>query len=426
MWAIEKGITNGATATTFNPGGTCLRAQVVTFLHRAAGNPEPGSGNNPFTDVKTGDFFYKPVLWAVEKGITNGTTATTFGSYTNCNRAAVVTFLWRAAGSPEPKSTSHPFVDVKISDFFYESVLWAVENGITNGIDATHFGPTAYCNRAQVVTFLYRAAKINNKEIVKVASGINFYAILRANGKVDVVSWNNIVRSDWCADWTDIVDIDANNYFILGLQKNGSVVFQGVNVSSRGDVGEWSDIKQVSAGAFFSVGLKTNGTIVAAGSNDDGECNVSDWTGIIAISAGSSHTVGLKADGTVVATGSNHMGQCDVAQWSDIIAIAAGDGITVGLKADGTVVTTCVNWYYNSPAWTDIREAHKWTDVVAIDAGRQHIVALKSDGTVATAGFVSEETHSWCDVAAISAGGYHTIGLKKDGTILIVQQPEGT
>ena len=157
MWAVENGITNGATASTFDPGGTCLRAHVVTFLHRADGNPEPGSSNNPFSDVKNTDFFYKPVLWAVENGITNGTTATTFGSYANCNRAAVVTFLWRAAGSPEPESTSNPFVDVKPTDYFYKPVLWAAENSITSGIDATHFGPTADCNRAQVVTFLYRA-----------------------------------------------------------------------------------------------------------------------------------------------------------------------------------------------------------------------------------------------------------------------------
>ena len=157
LWALENGITTGATATTFNPGGNCLRAHVVTFLHRAEGNPEPSSTKNPFTDVKSSDFFYKPVLWAVEKGITNGTSATTFGSYDNCNRAAVVTFLWRAAGCPEPKAVNNPFVDVKTTDFFYKAVLWAVENGITNGVDATHFGPAAGCNRAQVVTFLYRA-----------------------------------------------------------------------------------------------------------------------------------------------------------------------------------------------------------------------------------------------------------------------------
>ncbi len=157
LWALENNITTGASADSFNPDGQCLRAQVVTFLHRAAGNPAPGNANNPFTDVKTSDFFYAPVLWAVEKGITNGTGAATFGSYDVCNRAAVVTFLWRAAGSPEPKSTDHPFTDVKSSDFFYKPVLWAIENGITNGVDATHFGPTSPCNRAQVVTFLYRA-----------------------------------------------------------------------------------------------------------------------------------------------------------------------------------------------------------------------------------------------------------------------------
>jgi hypothetical protein len=157
LWALENGITSGATPSTFNPNGKCLRAQVVTFLHRADGNPEPTVSNNPFTDVKTSDFFYKPVLWAVENSITSGVSATQFGSYHNCNRAAVVTFLWRAAGCPEPVSTANPFTDVKTTDYYYKSVLWAVENGITAGLDATHFGPTAECNRAQVVTFLYRA-----------------------------------------------------------------------------------------------------------------------------------------------------------------------------------------------------------------------------------------------------------------------------
>ena len=157
LWALENGITTGASATTFNPDGPCLRAQVVTFLWRAEGQPALTHYNNPFTDVGPNDFFFVPVQWAVAEGITNGTSATTFGSYDNCNRAAVVTFLWRAAGCPEPKAVNNPFVDVKTTDFFYKAVLWAVENGITNGVDATHFGPAASCNRAQVVTFLYRA-----------------------------------------------------------------------------------------------------------------------------------------------------------------------------------------------------------------------------------------------------------------------------
>ena len=157
LWAVENGITTGASATSFNPDGSCLRAQVVTFLHRAAENPEPTSTKNPFTDVNTTDFFYKPVLWAVEKGITNGISAAAFGSYATCNRAAVVTFLWRAADKPEPTSQENPFTDVTENDYFYKAVLWALENGITTGTDATHFSPNSACNRAQVVTFLYRA-----------------------------------------------------------------------------------------------------------------------------------------------------------------------------------------------------------------------------------------------------------------------------
>ena len=157
LWAVENGITSGVTADSFNPGGSCLRAQVVTFLWRAAKQPEPAIATSPFTDVKPTDFFYKPVLWAVEQTITSGISATEFGSYSNCNRAAVVTFLWRAAGCPEPITTNNPFTDVNEGDFFYKPVLWAVENNITAGLTATTFGPTAECNRAQVVTFLYRA-----------------------------------------------------------------------------------------------------------------------------------------------------------------------------------------------------------------------------------------------------------------------------
>ena len=156
-WAVAEGITNGASANTFNSGGECLRAQVVTFLYRAAKSPAPGDDRNPFGDVQSADYFYAPVLWAVENGITNGVSGEWFGAYDACNRAAVVTFLWRTAGEPEPAGQNNPFVDVNEGNFFYKAVLWAVENGITNGVDATHFGPTSNCNRAQVVTFLYRA-----------------------------------------------------------------------------------------------------------------------------------------------------------------------------------------------------------------------------------------------------------------------------
>ena len=155
LWAVEKGITTGATATTFNPNGDCQRAAVVTFLWRAAGSPEPTKTENPFTDVKESDFYYKAVLWAVEKGVTNGLTADTFGPFALCNRAQVVTFLWRAMGSPA-STADVAFTDVVPGQFYSTAVAWAVENNITNGISATEFGVGGICNRAQVVTFLYR------------------------------------------------------------------------------------------------------------------------------------------------------------------------------------------------------------------------------------------------------------------------------
>ena len=154
-WAVEEGITNGTTPTTFDPNGKCQRAQVVTFLWRAAGEPEPAGTENPFLDVKESDFFYKAVLWAVEEGITNGLDAAHFGPYAHCNRAQVVTFLWRSVGCPSAKA-DNPFTDVKAGLFYETAVLWAVENSITNGLSATEFGVSTVCNRAQIVTFLYR------------------------------------------------------------------------------------------------------------------------------------------------------------------------------------------------------------------------------------------------------------------------------
>ena len=160
LWAVEEGITSGMTPETFGPFSICNRAQVVTFLWRAAGSPEPSTTENPFTDVPAGSFYEKPVLWALENGITTGATATTFDPNGSCMRAHVVTFLWRAKGCPEPVTVENPFEDVTESDFYYKAVLWALENGVTTGADATHFNPFGLCQRAQVVTFLYRAKDI--------------------------------------------------------------------------------------------------------------------------------------------------------------------------------------------------------------------------------------------------------------------------
>ncbi len=176
VWAVENGVTTGATETTFNPGGQCLRAQVVTFLWRAEGCPEPETAVNPFGDVKESDFYYKAVLWAVENGITNGADATHFNPMGVCNRAQVVTFLHRAKNAPAPESMELPFTDVPAESWYAAPVAWAVENGVTNGMSATEFAPNAPCNRAQVVTFLYRA-----KDIPKADPIVNYTFELRSN-----------------------------------------------------------------------------------------------------------------------------------------------------------------------------------------------------------------------------------------------------
>ncbi len=156
IWAVERGIANGTEKNRFSPYGGCTRGAVVTFLWRAEGSPEPQGSSNPFVDVKSGAYYYKAVLWSVEKGITKGTATTHFSPDETCTRGQIVTFLWRSEKEPKPTGTGNPFADVNTSDYFFNAVLWAVSKGITKGTDATHFSPSDTCTRGQVVTFLYR------------------------------------------------------------------------------------------------------------------------------------------------------------------------------------------------------------------------------------------------------------------------------
>ncbi len=157
MWATDLRITNGVSETSFAPNEPCTRGQIVTFLWRANGSPAPMTENNIFTDVHPGDYYYEAVLWAVENGITNGMSETTFEPDSTCTRAQAATFIWRANGKQKPANQNHPFTDVAANEYYYDAVLWAVENGITNGMSATTFEPNTICTRAQIVTFLYRA-----------------------------------------------------------------------------------------------------------------------------------------------------------------------------------------------------------------------------------------------------------------------------
>ena len=155
LWAVKEGITNGTSATTFSPDDPCTRAQMVTFLWRAAGSPDPKSTTCDFTDVDMSSYYGKAVLWAVEQGITNGTSATTFDPDATCTRAQMATFLCRMADG-KPAGNTNAFTDVEAGKYYTEAVQWAVENDITNGTSATTFSPDATCTRAQMVTFLYR------------------------------------------------------------------------------------------------------------------------------------------------------------------------------------------------------------------------------------------------------------------------------
>ena len=154
-WAVDKAVTSGKTVTTFAPNESCTRAQAVTFLWRAAGSPEPTASEMTFTDVKADSYYYKAVLWAVENKITSGMSDTLFAPDATCSRSQIVTFLYRMQNSPESKA-ENPFTDVKADAYYANAVLWAVENGVTTGASATTFDPAGDCTRGQIVTFLYR------------------------------------------------------------------------------------------------------------------------------------------------------------------------------------------------------------------------------------------------------------------------------
>ena len=153
-WAVEKNITAGTTATTFAPAATCTNAQILTFLWRASGQPEPAAAN-PFTDVAQTNYYYKAALWAHEKGLVSGTV---FGSAEPCTRAQTVTYLWTLAGKPAA-AKALSFTDVAADADYAQAVAWAVEKGITTGTGATTFAPDTTCTRGQIVTFLYRDMK---------------------------------------------------------------------------------------------------------------------------------------------------------------------------------------------------------------------------------------------------------------------------
>ena len=154
-WAVENGITSGVDETHFAPYVVCTRAQAVTLLWNNAGKPEPAGNEMPFSDVSSDDYYHDAVLWAVENGITAGTSDTTFSPDMNCSRAQIASLIWRFE-KPEPVVSHNRFTDVSDEAYYYDAVLWAAHNGITVGTSDTTFSPENDCTRSQIVTFIYR------------------------------------------------------------------------------------------------------------------------------------------------------------------------------------------------------------------------------------------------------------------------------
>ena len=155
-WALENGITTGTGVHLFSPDKPCTRAQVVTFLWRSREEPVPAKADGFFSDVAPDAYYAKAVAWAVEQGVTKGVDAARFGPDSGCTRGQVVTFLWRAAGEPEPTLAATRFADVQPGAYYAKAVAWAVENGVTAGVSRTSFAPERICTRGQIITFLYR------------------------------------------------------------------------------------------------------------------------------------------------------------------------------------------------------------------------------------------------------------------------------
>ena len=161
-FALGQGITTGTGGTNFSPNNTCSRAEAVTFIHRYCGNIEPVLPRLPFQDINTNAFYHDALRFCVQSGITTGTSATTFSPNAPCTRAQIITFLWRAHGEPEPLAGACVFKDIQVNSFYYDAMMWAVQNDITTGTSATTFSPNAPCTRAQMVTLLYRLHNLYN------------------------------------------------------------------------------------------------------------------------------------------------------------------------------------------------------------------------------------------------------------------------
>ena len=298
MWAVESGITNGVSEGVFAPNNTCNVGQVITYLWRAFGEPVP-TIKNPFSDVSESNYYFRAALWAYEKGIVNGAT---FGAGADCTRLATVTYLWRAAGSPEPVSQAS-FSDIAGNN---KAVSWAVEQGITNGFSNGDFRPTSTCTRSQIIIFLHRDIVIagntpekpqsqplpnlpeNGKYQVTTPEGVYEYEV--KDWKISTDSWVKYYANDGTTYYGPMVGNkftgqciinykDGDNYVGAVAQnlKSGTGQYAWAN----GDIysGQWANDKMNGYGTYsFAVGGSIRGNFV----NDvpNGACVYTDSSGV--------------------------------------------------------------------------------------------------------------------------------------------------
>ena len=228
-WASEKGITTGYKDGAFKPGKDCTRAQMVTFLWRMNGSPVPRNKSCGFKDVKKSSYYYKPVLWAVENGITTGYSKTRFKPDNVCTRAQTVTFLWRMAGKPIPKSTKSKFTDVKKSAYYYNAVLWASEKGIVAGYKDGTFKPDEKCLRRQIVTFLW---KYSGKPEPKNLPDIKVIKVSNAYSKTKIFDNFNKVKCSVPKISISNVDTSQINAALYSYAKNAVDKFDAASVNA--------------------------------------------------------------------------------------------------------------------------------------------------------------------------------------------------
>ena len=228
-WAVEKGITNGTSATTFSPDNTCTRAQILTFLWRAAGSPESKNHVGKFTDVKESDYFYKAAHWAAETDIIV-LKGNRFDPHTPCTRAATVEYIWRYAGAPAAEGAS--FKDVSPDTELETAVSWAVKNGVTKGTSATTFSPDNTCTRAQIVTFLYRAF----------ANGDNLPEASQTTGKDEYVN-----------DGGESNTVEENAGLVAGKMVGGSVATE-YRPAPNPNADKNTAVEELNELAFFAYG----------------------------------------------------------------------------------------------------------------------------------------------------------------------------